>query len=182
MPRVLSAVFPLQWLQELKFRLLNSTLLDGIPSKEFQIHLCKETILQNWRINLPQILLLFLQASETPPPPDRDYFLCRGPNGDGCLHGKTIPVSLLNVLPFRSISVRLLTLALLKDSYGRSKKLGLILFIWEIRAKPDMTRQGHLCSALSRWGWMQENRLEAFATHWSEDSLPWYKIGSRHWK
>lgn len=49
-------------------------------------------------------------------------YLCRGPNGDGCLHGKTIPVSLLNVLPFRSISVRLLTLALLKDSYGRSKK------------------------------------------------------------
>ena len=77
MPRVLSAVFPLQWLQELKFRLPNSTLLDGIPSEEFQIHLCKETILQNWRINLPQILLLFLQASETPPPPDRDYFLCR---------------------------------------------------------------------------------------------------------
>ena len=77
MLRVLSAVFPLQWLQELKFCLPNSTLLDGIPSKEFQIHLCKETLLQNWRINLPQILLLFLQASETHPPHDRGDFFCK---------------------------------------------------------------------------------------------------------
>ena len=77
MPCVLSAVFPLQWLQELKFHLPDSTLLHGIPSKEFQIHLCKEALLQNWRINLPQILLLFLQASETHSPHDRDDFLCR---------------------------------------------------------------------------------------------------------
>ena len=109
-------------------------------------------------------------------------YLCRGPNGDGCLHGKTIPVSLLNVLPFGSISVRLLTLAPLKDSYSKFKKLGLILFIWKSRAKPDMTRQGHLCSALTRLGWMPENQLEAFETHRSEDSLPGYKVGSEHWK
>ena len=77
MPGILSAVFLLQWLQEVRFHLSNSTLLDGIPSKEFQIHLCKETLLQNWRIHLPQILLLFLPASETHPPHDRDNFLCR---------------------------------------------------------------------------------------------------------
>ena len=77
MPGVLSAVFLLQWLQEVRFHLSNSTLLDGIPSKEFQIHLCKEILLQNWRIHLPQILLLFLPASETHPPHDRDNFLCR---------------------------------------------------------------------------------------------------------
>lgn len=105
----------------------------------------------------------------------RSALIFAGTNGDGCLHGKTIPVSLLNVLPFRNISVRLLTLALLKDSYSRSKKLGLILFIWGNRSKTryDKTRSPVFRKALTRRGWMQRKSVRRPSQHPSVRRIPY---------